>query len=588
MICLAIPLILALVGDGPGAQTPKDALERLLQASWDDDLRESPLFASRVGDPRYNDRLPDDSLEGHTRGAQILRRQLDQLQAIDRARLNRPDQVTYDVFARLKRDALAEYDFHVFETPLTNREGFHIDFARLPQETTFRSEKDYADYIQRLRAFRTWVDQQVASMRHGMQDGHVLPRVAMEGVQESIRAHIREDPAQTVFFEPCQFVSLPIDAAKKAAITESCRAAIRTFVVPGYQAFLDFIVKEYLPACRATIGASALPSGKEFYAHRVRQFTTLDTTPEQVHETGIHEVERIHREMEAAIHLTGFTGSFAEFLALLRTDPRFYSTTPEELLKTCSWVCKRMDGELPRLFRTLPRLPYGIRPIPDFIAEKTTGAYYSPGSGDGTRAGTYFVNTSNLKSRPLYVVEALSFHESVPGHHLQLAVQQEIQDLPPFRRFVPFDAFIEGWALYAEHLGLEVGFYKDPYSNFGRLTYEMWRACRLVVDTGIHALGWSREKAIDFMAANTALSLHEVTTEVDRYIAWPGQALAYKIGELKIRELRKKAEDALGTGFDVREFHEAVLKNGAVPLDVLESSVNAFVDSHKTAPSTRP
>jgi uncharacterized protein (DUF885 family) len=281
--------------------------------------------------------------------------------------------------------------------------------------------------------------------------------------------------------------------------------------------------------------------------------------------------------MEAVIARVGFGGDFAAFLRFLRTDPRFYAHTPEELLKDASAIAKRMDGQLPRLFRRLPRMPYGVAPIPDYIAPKTTGAYYTQPSGD-TRAGTYFVNTYQLDSRPLYTLEALTLHEAVPGHHLQLALQQEMTDLPPLRRFSQFNAFVEGWALYAERLGLEAGFYHDPYSDFGRLTYEIWRACRLVVDTGLHALGWTRQQAIDYMAANTALSLHEVTTEVDRYIAWPGQALGYKIGELKIRELRRKAEAALGERFDLRAFHDVVLRNGSVPLGVLEEEVAAYLD----------
>jgi uncharacterized protein (DUF885 family) len=281
--------------------------------------------------------------------------------------------------------------------------------------------------------------------------------------------------------------------------------------------------------------------------------------------------------MEAVIARTGFKGDFAAFLRHLRTDPRFYARTPEDLLRQASWIAKRMDGQLPRLFRTLPRMPYGVGPIPDFIAPKTTGAYYTQPSGDGTRAGTYFVNTYDLKSRPLYTLEALTLHEAVPGHHLQIALQQEMAGLPPLRRFVSSNAFVEGWALYAERLGKETGFYQDPYSDFGRLTYEMWRACRLVVDTGMHALGWTRQQAIDYMASHTALSLHEVTTEIDRYIAWPGQALGYKMGELKIRELRARAARARGARFDLREFHDVVLRNGSVPLDVLEREVADYL-----------
>jgi len=311
----------------------------------------------------------------------------------------------------------------------------------------------------------------------------------------------------------------------------------------------------------------------------VRQYTTLDLTPEAVHETGLAEVKRIRGEMEELIREIGFDGDFAKFVEHLRTDPAFYATTPEQLLKETSLVLKRMDGELPRLFKRLPRVPYGIREVPDYIAPITTTAYYMPSSGDGSRAGFYYVNTYDLKSRPLYEIEALSLHEAVPGHHLQIALQQELSELPPFRRFAGFTAFVEGWGLYSERLGLEVGFYEDPYQNFGRLSYEMWRACRLVVDTGIHYLGWTREQAIQFMADNSAMTLLNITNEVDRYIAWPGQALAYKTGELKIRQLRAEAEEKLGVNFDIREFHDVVLRSGAVPLDVLEANVRSYIET---------
>ncbi|HEV8253533.1 MAG TPA: DUF885 domain-containing protein, partial [Vicinamibacteria bacterium] len=486
------------------------------------------------------------------------------------------DRVSYDVFRRLEEGSLAEFEHRVYLVPITNREGFHVDFARLPAETRFADAADYEHYLARLRAFPEHVRQQIATMRQGIATGYTLPRVALEGVEGSISAHVK-DPEQTVFFAPFRSFPPAVAEADRQRLTEAGRRAIAEAVVPAYREFLEFVQREYVPSARTTIGASALPNGRAFYEHRVRQETTLEIAPEEVHRIGLAEVERIRREMQAVIDKIGFRGTFREFLDSLRSDPRFYVDTPERLLAEASLICKRMDGELPRLFLRLPRLPYGITPIPDFIAPKTTGAYYGPGSGDGTRAGTYFVNTYDLKSRPLYVLEALSFHESVPGHHLQIALQQEMADLPAFRRFGSFTAFVEGWALYAERLGLEAGFYKDPYSDFGRLTYEIWRACRLVVDTGMHALGWTRQQAIDFMTDNTALSHHEVATEVDRYIAWPGQALGYKMGELKIRELRAKAEAALGPKFDVREFHDVVLRNGPVPLAVLEDEVNGYV-----------
>jgi uncharacterized protein (DUF885 family) len=355
--------------------------------------------------------------------------------------------------------------------------------------------------------------------------------------------------------------------------------AIRTSVVPGYRRFLEFMERHYVPAARATIGASELPRGREYYRFAIRKFTTLDLTAEEVHQTGMSEVRRIRAEMLDVIRKTGFDGDFAAFVDFLRTDPRFYAPSAEQLQKEVAFILKRMEGELPRMFKKLPRTPCGIREVPSYIAPRSTAAYYQMPAGDGSRAGFYFINTYDLKSRPLYALEALSFHEAVPGHHLQLALQQELADLPNFRRFSGFTSYIEGWALYAERLGLELGFYTDPYSDFGRLTYEMWRACRLVVDTGVHDLGWTREQAIEFMAENTALSMHNIEAEVDRYISWPGQALAYKIGELKVRELRARAEEQLGERFDVREFHDVVLRSGSIPLGMLDRNVNAYIES---------
>jgi uncharacterized protein (DUF885 family) len=347
--------------------------------------------------------------------------------------------------------------------------------------------------------------------------------------------------------------------------------------ISGYAEFLDFFRKEYLPGARTTLGAYDLPNGRAFYRQKIREFTTLDLTPEEIHKTGLAEVERIGAEMNAVMKSVGFQGSFADFLKFLRTDPRFYAKTPEELLSKASRIAKRMDGKLPSLFKTLPRLPYTVDPVPPDLAPKyTTGRYVGAPQGS-TQPGIYWVNTYKLEARPLYNMEALTLHEAVPGHHLQIALSRELAGLPNFRRFSYISAFGEGWGLYSEWLGVEAGFYTDPYDNFGRLTYEMWRACRLVVDTGLHSMNWTRQQAIDYMSTRTALPIHECTTEVDRYISWPGQALAYKLGELKIKELRKRAETALGTKFDVREFHDVVLGSGAVPLSVLEANVDGWI-----------
>ena len=386
-----------------------------------------------------------------------------------------------------------------------------------------------------------------------------------------------DDPTASVLYEPFKHFPAQISAADSRKLSEAAETAIMRSVVPGYQELLQFVLDEYVPAARESIATAELPLGEAFYTHRIHYYTSLHLSAQQVHQTGLDEVKRIRAEMDGVIKKTGWKGSMDGFLEFLRTDPRFYVTTREALLEKTAFVLKHMDGELPRLFKTLPRMPYGIREVPDYAAPGETAAYYSPGLGDGTRAGVYYVNTYDLPSRPLYEIEALSLHEAVPGHHLQLALQAELEDVPMFRRYSGCQSFDEGWALYSERLGLEVGFYTDPYSDFGRLSYEMWRACRLVVDTGMHALGWSRQQAIDHLAENTSSTLLNIINEVDRYIAWPGQALAYKIGELKIRELRQRAEDRLGDKFNLREFHDAVLLSGSVPLEMLEGMVERWM-----------
>jgi uncharacterized protein (DUF885 family) len=553
-------------------------LQRLFEEAWEFRLREDPLFATQVGVHKYNDKLPSVTVEDYERRLKKERQFLRRVQEIDREELTPQERISAAIFERLRRDQILEYTFRSYLIPITNREGFHVSFPQLPDRVPLNTVKDYENYIARLKAFKKYAEQHIELMRTGIRQGFTLPRIVLEGYEGAIEPHIVEDPKESLLYAPFERFPESIPAGERERLRREGAEAIERSVVPGYRAFLAFMRDEYVPSARETIAASALPDGRRFYEHRVRRFTTLDLTAPEVYSIGLAEVKRIRREMEEVVRDVGFDGDLEDFIEFLRTDDRFYVDQPEELLRRTAYVLKRMDGELPRLFKTLPRLPYGIRPIPDFIAPKTTTAYYSPGAGDGTRAGIYYVNTYDLRSRPLYEIEALSFHEAVPGHHLQIALQQELDDLPPFRRYAGVTAFVEGWALYAERLGLEVGFYEDPYSRFGRLSYEMWRAARLVVDPAIHFLGWTRQQAIDFMAENTALSLRNIEAEVDRYISWPGQAVAYKIGELKIRQLREKAERELGDRFDLREFHEVVLANGAVPLDILEQAVQAYID----------
>jgi uncharacterized protein (DUF885 family) len=575
---LVIPALAAAVAALPAsAQSAPERLQQLFADDWEFRLRESPLFATSLGDARWSHQLDPVGLADVERQTAESRVFLQRLLAIPRDSLSPQDRINYDIFERGKRESIEEAELGLHLIPITNREGFHTYFPELPDNVPLKTVADYEAYIARLRAFRAWTGQYVELMREGIRKGMVLPSVSLRGIEGSLEPHIVSDPTQSLLYAPFKEFPAGVPEGERARLAAAGRAALEEGVVAGYRDFLQFLQREYVPAARPGIGASELPNGAAIYAQRVRSYTTLDLTPEQVHQTGLREVARIRAAMDSLIASTGFTGTFPEFIQFLRTDPRFYVATPEELMQRTSLVLKRMDGELPRLFTRLPRMSYGIRPIPDYIAPRTTTAYYSRPAGDGTRAGYYWVNTYDLPSRPTYEIEALSFHEAVPGHHLQIALQQELEGMPNFRRFSSTTAFVEGWGLYAERLGYEVGFYTDPYSRFGQLTYDMWRACRLVVDTGMHAKGWTRQQAIDFMAANSALTLLNITNEVDRYIAWPGQALAYKTGQMKISELRAEAEAALGSRFDVRRFHDVVLGSGSIPLTVLEGNVRAWI-----------
>jgi uncharacterized protein (DUF885 family) len=556
-------------------------LNQLLDEDWESRMQEDPLYATYTGDHRFNDRLPVVTEESFANRLAVKSAFCQRLRRIDPVAFSSADRLNYAIFLRLLENEINELNFRAYRMPISKTGGFHVDFPDLPRATPFKTLRDYENYIARLKGFNQYAQEFIGLMQEGLQQGQVPPRVTLDGVAEALRTQIVETPEQSLLYQPFQDLAKEFGEEESKRLAAQGQEAIRSSVVPGYRALLQFFEEQYLPAARDGIAAADLPDGRDFYQHRIRYFTSLELTPEEIHAVGQVEVRRIREEMQLVIQQTGFADTFREFIEFLRTDPHFYVNEPDQLLKETALVLKRMDGELPRLFKTLPRLPYGIRAIPDYAAPGNTAAYYYPGSGDGTRAGVYYVNTYDLKSRPLYEIEALSLHEAVPGHHLQIAFQQELSDLPNLRRFEGFTAFVEGWALYAERLGLEVGFYQDPYSNFGRLSYEMWRACRLVVDTGMHALGWSRQQAIDFMAENTSSTLLNIINEVDRYIAWPGQALAYKLGELKIRELRAWAEQALCSRFDLRAFHDLILGSGAVPLDVLEEMVKDWVESQK-------
>jgi len=553
-------------------------LHQIFEEEWQHRLRIAPLLATAVGVHDYDDRLPSLTAESLAAGDSAIAGFISRLEKVDPEGLDPQDRVSRELLLRQLKDFRMEHAFGSHQIPLNADSGFHTGFAQTPDKMPFDSVKAYENYIARLAAWPRYVDGQIALMRQGMKRGFTLPRIVLEGIEGSISGHVVEEPEQSVFWAPFDRFPVSVPKKERERLREEGRTAILQSVVAGYRNFLTFMVETYVPAARETLGASELPDGEAYYRQQIRYYTTLDDmSADQIHQIGLAEVERIQKEMVEIIDSVGFEGDFQAFLNFLRTDPRFYAKTPEELLKQASWIAKRMDAQLPALFGRMPRRPYGVAPVPEAIAPKYTAGRYIGAPPGSTQPGWYWVNTHALESRPLYNLEALTLHEAVPGHHLQIELAKELEGLPPFRRSSYTSAFGEGWGLYSERLGLEAGFYKDPYSNFGRLTYEMWRACRLVIDTGVHAFGWSREKAFDYLAERTALSLHEVGTEIDRYISWPAQALSYKMGELKIRELRQRAETALGTRFDLRAFHDVVLEQGSIPLPVLEARVEEWI-----------
>ena len=460
--------------------------------------------------------------------------------------------------------------------PLTAESGFHVWIANISQQVNLKSEQDYRDYLLKLRALPHYFDQQIAWMNLGIKEGITQPKVVLKGFEQSILAFIKEDVSDSGYYKPFKKMSTYVAPELQESIQAEAKKILNEQVMPTYQRYYDFMVNRYQPHARNNIAATSLPNGKNYYQNRVEHYTTIDITAEQVHQKGLEEVKRIRAEMDEIIKQVAFDGDFTAFVDFLRTDQQFYAKTPIALIKEASYIAKKMDAKLPSLFKTLPRTPYGVIEVPANIAPKyTTGRYSGPTRDD--QAGNYWVNTYRLDRRPLYVLPALTLHEAVPGHHLQGSIAKEMQNVPKFRNRTYISAFGEGWGLYSEYLGIEAGIYETPYQNFGRLTYEMWRACRLVVDTGMHAQGWSRQQAIDYLANNTALSLHNVQTEIDRYISWPGQALSYKIGELTIKRLRKSAEETLGENFDLRDFHDQILKNGSMTLSMLEKVINQYI-----------
>ncbi len=557
------------------ADAPK-ALAEFLAAEWDYTMEHNPTWASSIGDERFNDRWEDQSLAaieaGHVHDQDALAR----LQAIDRGALSPADQLNFDLYRRNLQTEIDGYRFRFFLAPISQQGGVQ-DADDLLTNLRFAKKKDYEDWCARLEKLPALIEQTTALMRQGMEEHILQPKVVMARIPGQVAKQLVDKPEDSPFYRPFKApAGLSPEDAK--ALDERARHAIADGVIPAYRQFQDFFTKEYLPACYDGVGIWQMPNGGEAYAYFARQHTTTDLTPEQIHQIGLNEVARIRGEMEALKTRVGFQGGLPEFFKFLRTDPQFFYTNRDDLLRAYKVQAKTTDPLLPRLFKTLPRLPYGVEPIPEAIAPDTYTAFYRPGSAAAGRAGMFCVNLYKPETRPKWEMTALALHESVPGHHLQIARAEELGELPKFRRYGNgYTAYVEGWALYSEFLGEEMGEYNDPYAKFGELTYEMWRAVRLVVDTGIHYYKWDRQKAIDYFLDNAPKTENDVTNEVDRYIAWPGQALAYKIGQLKIKELRARAAARLGDKFDVREFHDAVLGGGAVPLDVLEHRIDDWI-----------
>lgn len=538
----------------------------------------SPFNDPQVGG--NNGKLPDLSPQKLAKNNSRLNNIYQALVKIDTNKLSQENKINSAVLIYTIKNQLDNYKNKEHYMPLTAESGFHVWIANIIQQVNFKSSQDYQDYLSKLHVIPHYFNQQTAWMNLGIKAGITQPKVALAGFEQSIQAYIVDDVTHSDYYQPFKIMSEQVTAETQIKLQQEALQVLSEQVIPAYQKYYDFMVTHYKPNARESIAATSLPNGKAYYQNRVDHYTTLTMSIDEIHQQGLAEVKRIRAEMEALIKQVKFDGDFAAFIEFLRNDEQFYAKTPTELLKEAAFIAKKMDAKLPALFKTLPRTPYGVVEVPASIAPKyTTGRYSGPTRDD--QAGNYWVNTYRLDRRPLYVLTALTLHEAVPGHHLQGSLAKEMENVPKFRNRTYISAFGEGWGLYAEFLGVEAGMYQNPYYNFGRLTYEMWRACRLVVDTGMHQKGWSRQQAINYLADNTALSLHNVQTEIDRYISWPGQALSYKIGELTIKRLRTEAENELVDNFDLREFHDQILKNGSMPLSMLEKMINEYINDKK-------
>ncbi|MGB3723828.1 MAG: DUF885 domain-containing protein [Pacificimonas sp.] len=557
---------------------PADTYTQLRDDIWQWTLDNSPLTATLIGDRRGDGKLWDMSEEGYDREIAESKAWLARLDAIDTAALPADLKVDHGVIRRSLADRIAAADHDQSRYILfTNRGGWHMWFAGLADSSPFFTTADYQSYVNRLEAYPAENANALARTEKAVAGGLTQPCAPMEKFSGTITGRLADSAETSSFWTPFTEKPASISDTDWQALKARAKTAIEDGVMPAYREFAAYYETEYAPNCRETFGISATPGGRDYYDYLVGSYTTTDMTADQVHDLGLSEVARIRAEMEEVAATAGYEGDREGFIKALRTDPKYYPKTGEELMEYTGAIAKEIDGWMPVLFNTLPRLPYTVKPIPDDQAVGNTTAYYEGGSLATGKAGIYRVNLTELDQRPLWEVPALTVHEAVPGHHHQISLQQEL-DIHPIRQHgIYFTAFVEGWGLYSERLGIEMGLYNTPEKEMGRLSYEMWRASRLVVDTGIHAKGWTKQQAAQFMLDNTALSAGNIDAEVNRYITWPGQALAYKIGELKIRELRSRAEEELGASFDLRLFHDAVLENGPVPLDVLDAHIIRWI-----------
>ena len=580
--------------EAPAESAAAKNFRAYLDADWKRWMELYPEMATGVGYPGQNRRWADDSPQGIEARKAHLAATLKKLKAMSRDSLPPAEQLDYDLYRELLETSEEGLQYGDDPMPFRNvvpanlwmpitqmggvQQGAAETLATMPQH----SVADYEDILARMEALPKNIEDQLALLKEGLRRGYTPPKITMRDVPKQIADLIPEDPLKSALLDPFTEFPSSISEADRSRLTNRAKQIYVASLRPAFLKLHDYVSNTYLPACRESIAVTALPNGAASYSFHVRWQTTTSLTPQQIHEIGLAEVKRIRAEMDKVIASTGFKGSFHEFTEFLRTDPRFYFEKPQDLIDAYKIIAKSIDPELVHEFGKLPRNQYGVVAIPEFKAPSQTTAYYQPGAPAAGRAGYYFVNTYNLHARPKWEMEALSLHEAVPGHHLQLSLAQELENVPEFRKHVGYSAFVEGWALYGESLGEELGLYKDRYAKFGQLSYEMWRAVRLVVDTGMHTMGWSREQAIQFFKDNTGKTDQDITVEVDRYIVWPGQALAYKIGQLKIRELRTQSEKQLGGRFNIRSFHDTVLENGAVPLNVLEPYMKTWLARQPT------